>query len=194
MDAVIWGRNGIPAAQLVGRDNEQRLLERVDDVYGLILAQLYNSQARIPAVKSSPKPGLAVVTSDQYRVVQSIVATRILEAVLACMLLCCIAVYLLLNTKELLPQNPCSIGAAASYVAGSRLCDGDMLVGGMSLSVHPGRHGYKVLEGSEFGFGWYIKDEQHRYGVFERGEESDEGALGQKQGSWRKGLERFRHP
>ncbi len=197
MDAVIWGKDGVPAAELVGRANEQRLLQRVDDVYGLIMAQLYSSQARISPSTQSPKVGKAVVTSDQYRVVQSIAATRILEGVLGAMLLCCIGVYLLLSTKELLPQNPCTIGAAASYVAGSKLCEKDDLLREVELSAGSKAKGYEVLEGHRFGFGWYSKNNERRYGVFTR-KGKEETILKDRKASTKKSLrgsfKRLSHP
>lgn len=61
MEAVIWGKNGFPASELLGEDNAQRLLDRVDSIYGTIMAQLYTTNARIDAAPTrEPLNGTAV--------------------------------------------------------------------------------------------------------------------------------------
>jgi len=52
--------------------------------------------------------------------VQNEVSTRILEGVLAAMVVCAIVALCMMRTKRVLPKSPCSIASVASFVAESK--------------------------------------------------------------------------
>jgi hypothetical protein len=165
MDAAIWGKDGIPASELSGPENAQRLLARVEEIYGTIMAQLYNSNARIP-IKADASPLIATVTSiGQARVVQSVISTRIMQAVLAAMFVCCAVTFILLDTNELLPQNPCSIGAAASLLAGSKLADRSVMPTGSEFLSDKEMISRGYFTGMKFRMGWWEQHGEKRFGI-----------------------------
>jgi hypothetical protein len=165
MDAVMFGKGGSDPTDFLGLANAERLAARVDKVYGTIMAQLYNSQARIAAAPDTPLLNGTAFNSNQYRVVQNLVSTRILEAVLAAMFVSAAFTFFLLDTKYLLPQNPCSVGAAASFLAGSQLVDRSMMpVGSEFMSDKQVLKGGQ-LAGLKFAMGWWERGGSKRFGI-----------------------------
>lgn len=53
--------------------------------------------------------------------------SRILEALLAAMLVLCTIAFCFLPSRDLLPLNPCSIASATTYLAPSQLVGEDLL-------------------------------------------------------------------
>jgi hypothetical protein len=165
IEAVVWGKGGIPVSELLGPENEDRLIARVDEVYGTIMAQLYNGQGRIPALPDATTLNGTAVNQNQYRVVQSLISTRILEAVLAAMFVCCALAFWELDMKELLPQNPCSIAAAASFVAGSRLVDRSIMPEGSEFLSVKEMMKKGTFDGLKFRMGWWGEGKVKRFGI-----------------------------
>jgi hypothetical protein len=178
MDAAIWGKDGIPASELSGPENVERLLARVEKVYGTIMAQLYNSNARIPAkADASPLNG-AATSIGQARVVQSLISTRIMQTVLAAMFVCCAITFILLDTNELLPQNPCSIGAAASLLAGSQLVERGVMPAGSEFLSDKEMISRGYFTGMKFRMGWWEQHGEKRFGIDVDHEAERQGLLG----------------
>jgi hypothetical protein len=73
VEPLVWGRDGVPAAELLA--NPERLVERVDEVYGIVMAQLYNRKARVALSTLDAQAVLngTIFTKNQYRVVQSLI-------------------------------------------------------------------------------------------------------------------------
>jgi hypothetical protein len=162
LEAAVWGKNGIPAFELLGPENADRLIARIDEIYGIIMAQLYNSQARIPVTNAAALDGIAV-DGQRYRIVQSLISTRILEAVLAAIFMCCALALWLLDTKDLLPQNPCTIAAVASFVAGSKLRD--IMPKGSEFLSDKEMIDNRLFDGLKFRMGWWDEGKSRRFGI-----------------------------
>jgi len=122
----------------LGSQNSANLLEDMQSLYGLVVAQLYNSQKRIPANFSNLSSVNGNVTAfDHQKLYQDATSTYILEALLATMFLCGLIALFTLDTSLVLPKNPCSIAATASLLAdseflalvppGSEYCDDEEL-------------------------------------------------------------------
>jgi len=60
---------------------------------------------------------------NRLRVVQDATSTRILEGLLATMLVCAVLAGILMDTRKVVPKNPCSIAAVGSFLADSNLMD-----------------------------------------------------------------------
>lgn len=156
--SVIYGKDGPPIEELLGRANADRLISRMEQVYGRIGAQMLND-FRIPMDPniSAALPGLldpstfnATVYTHQQRLVQSALATRMLEGVLAMMALCA-AIHSALTPKtRLLPYDPGSIAAKMKLFAGSRL-----------IRMIRERNGEldDALLGENLSLGWWDEDE-----------------------------------
>ncbi|KAJ5607236.1 hypothetical protein N7537_003855 [Penicillium hordei] len=126
------GIHGVPAEELL---DPTVLAARLNTVWGIIMAQLFNSNGREsfddplnttwfvePATRHAPTYEGIFHDGRKY-LVQSEVSTRILDGVLAGMVICALAVLCVMRTKEVLPKSPCSIASVASLVAESRLLE-----------------------------------------------------------------------
>jgi hypothetical protein len=102
----------------LGIKNSQSLLEGMQNLYGLVMAQLYNSQKRIPTTAGDLTMATGNITTfDQQRLYQDPTSTYILEALLIIMFVCGLIALFTLDTSPILPKNPCSIAATASLLA-----------------------------------------------------------------------------
>lgn len=124
--AVVVGLGGIPIEYLSDPAHDQDVIDRVVHLHKMIRAQQFSNYTRIiPAnlTKLGP-PLLANITDlNRLRVVQDATSTRILEGLLVTMLLCAIFAAVLMDTRKVVPKNPCSIAAVASLLADSNLLE-----------------------------------------------------------------------
>ncbi|KAF2221466.1 hypothetical protein BDZ85DRAFT_17567 [Elsinoe ampelina] len=105
----------------------------------------------------------SILDQTEYRVVQSLISTRILQALLGTMSLCALIAWAGTRSKKVLTKNPQSIAAVASL-----LVDADML-----RDIPPGaefmddkelkRNG--VFEGGFYSIGWWGDDRGRRFGI-----------------------------
>lgn len=132
LSALTDGVHGVPAEELL---DPTVLTARLNTVWGIIMAQLFNSNGREafddplnttwfvePATSHAPIYEGVFHDGRKY-LVQSEISTRILDGVLAGMVICALAVICVMRTKEVLPKSPCSIASVASLVAESRLLE-----------------------------------------------------------------------
>lgn len=99
---------------------EARLVAAVDALYARVVAQLLNTMRTAGGGEEAPAPATLTVPR-RVRLLQSAVSTRILEGLLAALALCAVVAYAALETREVLPKNPCSVGAVASLVASGEM-------------------------------------------------------------------------
>ncbi|OJD30880.1 uncharacterized protein BKCO1_5400068 [Diplodia corticola] len=155
---AIYGRNGTPVAELFGPDNIGNLQRAVESTYALVMAQVLNwdrQQLGGDDVTSAGAVAFEGNLTDRtsIRLVQSAVSTRILEGLLAAMFVCAALTFALLDTKKVLPKNPCSVAAMASLLAGSKLLAA-IPEGAEWMSDRQLRQ-KGVFEGMVFSMGWW---------------------------------------
>ncbi|CAL5871534.1 uncharacterized protein PFLUO_LOCUS5787 [Penicillium psychrofluorescens] len=162
--ALIYGIHGVPAEEL---SDPSRLISRVNEVFGIVTAQTLNSYGHEsfdkPLNRSwvmSPMTSKAPVYEAVFHhgrdyLVQNELSMRILEGLMGAMVLCAAVSLAFMQTKRILPTNPCSIAGVASLLYGSRMlgiefipteaewCDDDELK----------RRG--VFDGWTFSMGWW---------------------------------------
>ena len=123
--SLVSGRYAIPIEDLGDPNQNEKVAAALKHQHMLIRAQQYSSYVRLEANGSMDhEPLLGNVTqSGRLRLVQDPVSTRVLEALLAFMLVLGILGSMCLNTDRVLPKNPCSIAAVASLLADSNFLD-----------------------------------------------------------------------
>jgi hypothetical protein len=127
--ALIYGRDGVSAESISGRDNTHRLLSAIQHLWRVIYTQhirsipLYWSAAPddIKAFAPTGEWTGTFKSTSQYRLKQSIVSTRLLQAVLGVLSCCAVVTFLSMDTRKVLPNNPSSIAVMASLLAGSEM-------------------------------------------------------------------------
>lgn len=173
---VVWGPDGVPKEELVGGDGaEERLVRRVEKVYAQVLAQILHKErewvnngtttttttaAAAGASKTKRDDGglTGTITYEaRTRLKQSPISTRILEGLLAAMFLCAALTFALLDTRQVLPKNPCSIAAVASLLAGSSLLAS--IPEGAEWMSEKQLRDKGVFEDTVFSMGWWGGDE-----------------------------------
>lgn len=162
--AAVYGINGSQPQELLNPDKHAEALSRV---YGILITQLLNSAWNSTANPSSrastiPNPPAHIHPATLYRdrlyLVQSAISTRILEGVLAAMVVCGALAITLMDKRQVLPKNPGSIAAVASLLAGA-----DML-----KTIPQGSEWWDdkelkkqgVFAGRTFSMGWWAHDRQ----------------------------------
>ena len=124
---------GVPIQDLVRHGNEEALLNITQHLYRQYMAQIMNDAMRLSSANLDTKKHNPHVTpigttlnatiydSNRLRVTQNNISKIILQAVLAAMVLCFVAAYLLIDMRRTLPHNPCTIAGSMSLLVGSDL-------------------------------------------------------------------------
>lgn len=179
--AVIYGAGtttdpySFPIAQYMDDDGFSRIETLLTHVYRTVVAQSANLMIRVPYNGSAPlaPPASvdAVLTNPHvYRLRQSAVSTRILDGLLAAIAVCVALAFWLMDTRDVLPNNPASIAAGASLLAADaemfkpeNLPEGAQWCGDAELEERG------VWSGCVFSLGWWgMKDadgEAKRFGL-----------------------------
>ncbi|EPS45726.1 hypothetical protein H072_278 [Dactylellina haptotyla CBS 200.50] len=175
LNAVVYGKDGIPLDEL---DDPQKLLGGVKRLYGITTTQTIAQDGRIDfdksdlAVAGDDTSGMITGTSRttaRARLVQSEASTRVLQVILAFIMLTTVVAYIFVKARELLPRESNSIATIGGYLAGSdvlRLVPDGAEWG--SGGKGGGTKGEEVFAGYMFGFGWWADGEREgrkRYGV-----------------------------
>ena len=126
---LVYGRDGVPSDELIGKENEPRLLSAVQHRWRVVYAQAFGIGTAMPADPEDVKAWASngpwngtLSDPNSYRLEQDVVSTRILQGTLAGLALCAIVAFVCIgSTSRLLPNNPSSIAVVASLLAGSEL-------------------------------------------------------------------------
>lgn len=106
------------------------------------------------------------------RLRQDKVSTRILEVLLGAIAVCIALSLWSMNTKEILPKDPCSIGTAASLLAGAEMLRESVIPNGAEWCDDKELKDRGVFEGLLFSMGWW--DGKNKEGTV--GGDTEEGA------------------
>lgn len=186
-------RGATPISALLGRGKTDAMIARVGQVYAQLGAQALNYAFRQPigsldASDGRPAPGRGRVEGvvsvsagpGRGRLVQSGVATRVLEGLLLCLAVCGgVSFWVLRGTEGVLPVDPGSVAARMGLLVGSGLVERLRRDGG------DGGEGAEGLEGERFVMGWWEREGEEK-GEGGKGEDAKgEGSLGR----WRYGID-----
>lgn len=166
--AIVYGRDGVPAPELAGKQNIQRLQGAFQHTFGIVEAQRANYEHRHKYTASSPPLPIMngiLKNPNRVRLVQSAISTRILEVILATMLVCAIVTFFAIDTRRTLPKNPCSIGAVISLLAGSEIMSESVIPRGSEWCDDKELERRGVFEGWLFSLGWWKETEGRRFGI-----------------------------
>lgn len=132
---ILYGVDGIPAEELLGPQNVDRLKNATQHAYAKYMAQAISLNMRQSGSSPDPSDGSAraignestasafngtVLDSVEQRLVQNKISKIVLQAILGCMALCGICTYVLIGPKRILTKNPASIAGVMSLLAESK--------------------------------------------------------------------------
>jgi hypothetical protein len=170
---IINGTEGVPAEELVGPENQDRLLEAVQHAYRKYMAQAINLNMRKSIVKSSGSlPNSEPNTPEAYSatfinpnglcLVQNNAPKLALQVVLAVMLVCGLVAYVLTPMHRTLPHDPLTIAGTMSLLAcgavGRKQAEGGVMPEGAEFMADSELQ--KALDGfgSLLRMGWWSRD------------------------------------
>ena len=170
--ALIYGRDGIPADELLGLTNAPRLIAAVQHLFRVLLAQELSAIFRTadPEDMQYPPPPYPLKgtlnSPNTVRLKQSVISTRILEGILATLTLCALIAFSLMDTRKVLPKNPTSIAAMASLLADSEVLSGDVIGPQSEWQSDEALRREWFSAGYLFSLGWWGGEgEERRFGI-----------------------------
>ena len=167
--AVLDGNGGLSRDQVFRNETGviDVILERIEEVYGVIIAQVYSEKRRFENRLDDPASTLNVtlIAAGTTRLLQDETSTRILQGLLGAMVLCALVSMIFTRSKNVLPQNPCSIAAVAAYLADSSILTKEVIPPGSELMNEKELREKGILEHGLYSFGWWGEGESRRYGV-----------------------------
>lgn len=138
----------------MGPNGLSKLAETLQYYWRIIYPQMLNLASRKGIQGEKPVINGNFTQSDQYRLQQSGISTRILEVLLGTIATCVAISFWAMNTKEILPKNPCSIAAQASLLAGSSMLKEDVIPPGSEWCSDKELRERGVFDGLLFSMGW----------------------------------------
>lgn len=104
------------------QDDTNTILRHIKSAHGVIRAQQYDKVLRQADPDSQYQTVQAVlVDGSRWRLKQNQISTHVLCGLLATALICASIASLLINTKEVLPKDPCTIAAVSTLLADSNM-------------------------------------------------------------------------
>jgi hypothetical protein len=142
------------------------ILDASDHLYRLLMAQAINMSSRLLNQNANNTILGTIVDPSQLRLEQSFISTRILEALIALMFICAAITIVMMDTREVLPKNPCSIAGAASLLAGSEMLNPEIIPPGSEWFDDRTLIDQGVFRGLLFSLGWWGgKGREQRFGI-----------------------------
>ncbi|THV97679.1 hypothetical protein D6D25_09054, partial [Aureobasidium pullulans] len=108
-----------PLDDMIGDDNVEAFSQATQRVYGMYMAQVFSGMKQDLQTPVSIQATIEAMT--EWRVLQHEPSKIVLQIILAIMAACAILTWIFMDTKEVLPHNPCTIAGMASLFADSSL-------------------------------------------------------------------------
>ena len=188
--AVVIGKEGVPREALGNKSRAEDVIQRIKDFHSIVRVQQLHTYSRITQNTTGGSGGsnsnqnnapvqilsATLTNPSRLRLMQDATSTHVLVALLILMLLCVVAAFFLMDTRKVLPKNPCSIAAVSSMLADSTILNelpkGAERMTDAELARHPNHVGAK------FRMGWLydgesteyspMNDENGRYTIYTR--------------------------
>lgn len=166
IQALSWGRDGIPLDRLYNNGDMSTLNTAANRLYGRYVAQAISANMRASSppdvannlynINQQPTNYTATLSQPTKRLRQNRVPKIILQAMLAFLAVCTIATYLVMDTRRVVPHNPCSIAGMMSLMAESEMCKTrDVIPEGSEWHSGSDLRKAGVFRGLLFHMGWW---------------------------------------
>ncbi|KEQ93128.1 hypothetical protein AUEXF2481DRAFT_31582 [Aureobasidium subglaciale EXF-2481] len=123
LDTIIEGKSGVRVTDLVDQGNTSRdlLIKSSQRLYGDYMAQAFSANMRDTTAVPNTTILARINDVPRWRLKQNSAPKIALQVILGFLAASAIATYLLLDMREVLPHNPCSIAGVASLLADSEI-------------------------------------------------------------------------
>ncbi|KAI5237536.1 hypothetical protein E4T43_08044 [Aureobasidium subglaciale] len=109
----------VPLDDMIGEANIDSFFKATQSVYGIYMAQLLSTKKQDLLIPTSVQASIEAMT--EWRVKQHEPSKIVLQVILGIMAVCGLLTWLCMETKEVLPHNPCTIAGMVSFFADSSL-------------------------------------------------------------------------
>ncbi|KAF2141136.1 uncharacterized protein K452DRAFT_309563 [Aplosporella prunicola CBS 121167] len=158
---MLYGKNGTRPEELVGPTGHEKLITAIERSYGQVLAQVFNTNRNPPLPATAPMKAVLEVPYG-LRLKQSEISTRILQGLLGAMTICAAITFATMDTRRVLPKDPCSIAAVASLFAGADMMGKDVIPEGTEQLTVKEIKEKGIFDGYLFSMGWWSSG---RFGI-----------------------------
>ena len=166
IQALSWGHDGVALDQLYNNGDMSTLNTAANRLYGRYVAQAISANMRTSSppnvantiynINQQPSNYTATLTQTTKRLRQNRVPKIVLQAMLAFLAVCTIATYLVMDTRRVVPHNPCSIAGMMSLMAESEMCKTrDVMPEGAEWRSGRDLRRAGVFRGLLFHMGWW---------------------------------------
>ncbi|KAI5270277.1 hypothetical protein E4T47_06354 [Aureobasidium subglaciale] len=170
LDTIIEGKNGVRVTDLVGQGNTSRdfLIKSSQRLYGDYMAQAFSANIRDTTAVPNTTILARINNVPHWRLKQNPAPKIALQVILGFLDASAIATYLLLDMREVLPHNPCSIASVASLLADSKIVTREVIPEGAEWLEDRELRRMGVFEGLRFYLGWQKEkeDEDRKFAIF----------------------------
>lgn len=161
MNHVILGPNGTAPDDMLGKNNQDTLIEAMNDLYARYMSLVIHLRFRQPTAggqsDANQVPGSAYSFSSRIQV--NPVSKLVMQIMLGVMILLGLLTFFLTDLRGTLPRKPSSIASRMALLAGSDLCAEDKgLLLGNAMRISD-KEFARVLDGWLFSLGWWRKSE-----------------------------------
>ncbi|KAI9926519.1 hypothetical protein MW887_004287 [Aspergillus wentii] len=150
-----------------------KVVDAATRTFRILLAQTLSSYSRIPSdnihdalpgtIDTHPFTLSGTLTNPNVtRLKQSAISTRILEGLLAGMVVSCAVAFYFLRSRDILPLSPCSIATAASYLVPFQLVGEGLVPPGAEFQRKSELIGNSGLAGLMLSMGWWKMGDAER--------------------------------
>jgi Protein of unknown function (DUF3433) len=155
--AMVYGRDGVPAQELM---NQSRLIEASEHLYRVYKAQTMNAYYRIPAATDTEALNATYLFEQRMRLQQNTLATRLLQCLLSVLLACGMVTYAVIwidtkGTMRVVPRNPHSIASVACLLVESEILSEKVIPPGAEWWSDKEMKKNGLFDGWTFSLGWW---------------------------------------
>lgn len=165
IQALCWGHSGVPLDQLYNNGDVSMLNAAANSLYGRYIAQAISGKMRTNVPLNSTNTSYNIdqkssnYTATLHRPTKRLHQNRgpkiALQAMLAFLVVCAMTTYIMMDTKRVVPHNPCSIAGRMSFLAESQTCrTGEVIPVGSEWLTEQERRSEGVFGGLMFRMGW----------------------------------------
>lgn len=183
IQALSWGRNGVSLDDLYNNGDISTLNAAANRLYGQYIAQAIsanmrttvppNSNNNIYNINQTPSNYTATLRQPTQRLHQHRGPKIALQVMLAFLAACAMATYTVMDTKNVVPHNPCSIAGKMSLLADSEMCKTrEVIPEGAEWKSDRELKREGLFKGLVFRMGWWGADgelrgdEEKKRGIF----------------------------
>lgn len=168
IQALTWGHSGVPLDELYSNGDISTLTAAANRLYGQYIAQAISANMRttIPPkstiynVNQQQSNYTAILLQTAKRLQQNRGPKIALQAMLGFLTVCAMATHFMVDTKKVVPHNPCSIAGMMSLLAESEMCKTrEVIPEGAEWKCEKELKKDGVFTGFMFQMGWSETDE-----------------------------------